>query len=308
MSKILVVGSIGYDSIKTPMGSVEETLGGSASYFSYAASLYAPVAVVGVVGTDCRQQDIDLLQSRGVNLLGLQRVEGKTFRWEGEYEGDCNEAITRKTELNVFQNFSPQIPPSLQEAEYLFLANIDPDLQLSVLKQTDRPRVVGADTMNFWIDSKRESLIRLFKHIDIVLMNEAEAKKITGCNQTLKAALELSQTGPKAVIIKRGEYGFVLLYQGQFYILPAFPIVNVVDPTGAGDTFAAGFFGSLARHNEDLSLKALQRACLEGLLLASFTVQGFGLTALASVDFSTIEQRHREYTHVVRLLDERLST
>lgn len=302
MGKILVVGSVGYDSISTPAGSVEETLGGSGTYFSYAAAAYAPVSLVGVVGTDCRPSDLEMLQKRGVNLEGLQKANGKTFRWVGEYRGDMNDAITKKTELNVFQDFDPQIPKSLQDTEYLFLANIDPDLQLSVLKQTHGPRVVGADTMNFWIDSKRESLLRLFKHIDVILMNEAEAKKLTGRTHTLQAAKELAEAGPKAVVIKRGEYGFVLLYQGQFFILPSFPVVEVIDPTGAGDTFAAGFFGSLARNNEELSLSALQKACVEGLLLASFTIQGFGLSALQEVTKQSISDRHAEYCQVIKLL------
>ncbi len=308
MGKILVVGSIGYDTIVTPSGSVTETLGGSAVYFSYAASHFAPVSMVGVVGTDCRKEDIELLKKRSVNLEGLQKVEGKTFRWSGEYQGDLNQAITHKTELNVLQNFAPQIPKSLQDAEYLFLANIDPDLQLSVLKQTERPRIVGADTMNFWISSKRESLMQLFKHIDVILINEAEAQALTGKQHTLQAAVELSSKGPKAVIIKRGEYGFALLYQKQFFILPAFPVMEVIDPTGAGDTFAAGLFGSLASQNEDLSLEALKRACVEGLLLASFTVQGFGLDGLKNLDAKSLEKRRQDYYQVIQHLDERLSS
>jgi sugar/nucleoside kinase (ribokinase family) len=304
MADIVVVGSIGYDTIQTPVGLVEETLGGSAVYFSYGASLYSSVAIIGVVGTDCRDSDIAGLKKRGVDLQGLQKIEGKTFRWTGEYQTENSEAITHKTELNVFQNFAPQIPKALHTADYLFLANIDPDLQLSVLKQVERPRVVGADTMNFWIHSKRESLTRLFKHIDVILMNEAEAKKVTGCAHTLRAAQELAHAGPKVVVIKRGEYGFMLLFRDQFFILPAFPVLEVVDPTGAGDTFAAGFFGSLAKSGEDLTPDSLKKACLEAVVLASFTVEDFGLKALARVDSKALERRHQDFRRVVSLLDD----
>lgn len=305
MSKILVVGSVSYDSISTPAGSVEETLGGSAVYFSIGAALYAPVSLVGVVGRDCHQRDIELLKSRNIDLQGLQKMEGETFRWTGEYKGDCNEAITKKTALNVFQNFDPQIPAALTNCEYVFLANIDPELQLSVLKQAQRPRIVGADTMNFWIRSKRGTLTELLKHVDVIFMNETEALELTGREQTLQAALELSHAGPKAVVIKRGEYGFVLLYKNKFSIMPAFPVIEVVDPTGAGDTFASGFFGSLARANEDLNMEALKRACVEGLLLASYTVQGFGLGGLMEVTLDRVDQRYKEYREVIHQLDHR---
>lgn len=303
MSEILVVGSVGYDSITTPAGHAENILGGSANYFSLVSSLFAKVNVVGVVGDDYKDTDRDLLTSRGVNLEGLQTLEGKTFHWEGRYEGDMNEAITLDTQLNVFQHFNPTLPETYKNSEFVFLANIDPVLQMQVLDQVNSPKLVGVDTMNFWIDSKLEDLKQVLKRVDVLLINEGEARALTGIWNGVAAAQKLADMGPKAVVIKRGEYGFVLYTQGQYFILPAYPVVEVVDPTGAGDTFAGGFFGYLARKDNGLTLEDLKHACVHGCITASFTVQGFGVDALRTLTEKDVEDRLEHYTEVVSYQD-----
>ena len=296
---ILVVGSLAYDTISTPSGKAPRTLGGSANYFSLAASLFAPVKVVGVVGEDYDAKDMELLTSRRVDVAGLKKVSGKTFHWEGAYDGDMNEAKTLATDLNVFADFNPELPASYVDAQYVFLANIDPVLQLRVLEQVRKPRLVGADTMNFWISSKKDVLLKVLAKIDALLINEGEAEMLTGCSNAIAASDELIKMGPKAVVVKRGEYGFVLRTQEGFYILPAYPIAKVVDPTGAGDTFAGAFFGTLAKANQGIDLKTLKDACLNGCLLASFTVQGFGVSSLRDLTFAQLQSRGAEFQKII---------
>ncbi|MBL7689111.1 MAG: sugar kinase [Bdellovibrionaceae bacterium] len=298
MSDILVVGSLAYDTISTPSGKAPRTLGGSANYFSLAASLFAPVKVVGVVGEDYESKDLEMLKTRNVDVTGLKTVKGKTFHWEGAYDGDMNEAKTLATELNVFADFNPELPASYQDAQYVFLANIDPALQLRVLEQVKRPKLVGADTMNFWISSKRDTLVKVLGKIDALLINEGEAEMLTGASNAIAASDALIKMGPKAVVVKRGEYGFVLRTQEGYFILPAFPVATVVDPTGAGDTFAGAFFGTLARSNRGLDLASLKEACVNGCLLASFTVQGFGVSALRDLTMVGVEKRAVEFNTV----------
>lgn len=303
MSEILVVGSVAYDTISTPNGRVEKTLGGSANYFSLAASLYSRVNVVGVVGDDYAASDLKILRDRNVSLEGLQQVGGKTFHWEGRYEFDMNEAITVDTQLNVFENFDPTLPSSYKKSDYVFLANIDPELQMKVLDQVDKPKLVGADTMNFWISSKKKQLQEVLKRVDVLLINEGEARDLTGNWNTIAAAKEIVRMGPKGVVIKRGEYGFVMYSQEQFFILPAFPVETVVDPTGAGDTFAGGFFGYLSKTKEGLSFGHLKQACIQGCILASYTVQGFGLGSIQAVTWKDLEKRLAEYAQVISYLN-----
>ena len=243
MSEILVVGSLAYDSIHTPKGEVDRALGGSANYFALAAHHFAKVQVVGVVGSDYSHRDMELLRSRNVDMTGLQVVEGKTFRWEGKYEGDMNEAITLNTELNVFENFNPLLPENFKNSPFVFLANIDPHLQGEVLDQIRSPRIVASDTMNFWITSKKQDLLEVLKRVSLLIINEGESILLTEQDNAIAASLEILKMGPKAVIIKRGEYGFILRMKDRFFALPAFPISRVVDPTGAGDSFAGGLFG-----------------------------------------------------------------
>lgn len=299
MSEILVVGSVAYDTISTPSGRVENTLGGSANYFALAASLYTQINVVGVVGQDYKKEDLDLFKRRPVCLEGLQQVPGKTFHWEGRYEGDLNEAITLETQLNVFEKFDPTLPKNYRQSHFVFLANIDPILQLKVLDQVDSPKFVASDTMNFWIQSAKENLRKVLSRVDLLLINEKEAQQLTGNRNTIQAAREIVAMGPRGVVIKRGEYGFVLYAEEQFFILPAYPVSSVVDPTGAGDTFAGGFFGYLAKIDSAWNLQHLKQACIHGCIMASFTVEGFGVAALRHLDWPMVEKRIADYYQVI---------
>jgi sugar/nucleoside kinase (ribokinase family) len=299
MNAILVVGSVGYDTISTPTGQRAGLVGGSANYFSLAASLYAPVRVVGVVGEDYKPELRAWLEERKVDLKGLQQVPGRTFAWEGRYENDMNEAITVATHLNVFENFHPAIPESYKSSDVVFLANIDPVLQLQVLEQVQNPRLIAADTMNYWIRSKKSDLLQVLKRIDILLINEGELRELTGSWNTVRAARDVLKLGPKAVVIKRGEYGFFMFTENQYFVLPAFPVENVVDPTGAGDTFAGGFLGRLAQLDRSWNREDLKQACVHGCLLASFTVQDFGVEGIRRVQQVQVEERLQIYQQVI---------
>ncbi len=301
MSEILVVGSLAYDTISTPKGKAERALGGSANYFSLAASLYSKVRVVGVVGEDYDQADYEMLTKRGVDTKGLQRQKGKTFHWTGRYEGDMNEAITVATDLNVFEHFNPELPAEYKNSSYVFLANIDPTLQLRVLEQVENPKMIASDTMNLWINIKLPELKKVLSKVDVLLINEGEADLISKQTNAIAAAQEILKLGPKAVVIKRGEYGFVLYTKEGYFILPAYPIAEVVDPTGAGDTFAGAFFGYLAKQNKGYDLAALKQACVQGVILASFTVQSFSVEKLKSLTWADVENRLNDYLKVTTL-------
>lgn len=295
MREVLVVGSLAYDSVKTPSGTASKSLGGSANYFSVAASLFAKVHVVGVVGEDYSEADRHILLSRKVDLAGLQIVPGKTFHWEGSYEHNLNEAVTLKTELNVFAHFNPNLPESYKNASYVFLANIDPELQLQVLSQVKQPIFVGMDSMNFWINSKQDDLLKVLKKVQIVFMNEAEAKMLTQTSNAIQAIKKVAELGPQFVVIKKGEYGSTLYSQKHgFYQAPALPIENVIDPTGAGDSFAGGFFGTLAArlNSQDIpEWDDLKKATLAGTVLSSKTIQDFSMKALLKVDKAVFEEQ-----------------
>jgi sugar/nucleoside kinase (ribokinase family) len=296
MSQILVVGSLAYDSIKTPVGSVNKALGGSANYFSVAASILSPVRVVGVVGSDYSAEDKKVLQDRKVDLTGMSVKAGQTFHWSGYYDDNLNEAQTLKTDLNVFADFDPVLPSSYQDSKFVFLANIDPVLQLKVLDQVQSPVYTGMDTMNFWIQSKKQELLQVLKKVDILLINEGESKMLTGCANAISASAQLLKMGPEAIVIKRGEYGVILNHREKgHFLLPAFPVAEVVDPTGAGDTFAGGFFGQLSRNGKKPSFEDLKKACFVGSSLASFTVQDFGLKSLMAVSPAELEVRQGAY-------------
>ena len=291
MSEVLVVGSLAYDSVRTPSGKADKSLGGSANYFSAAASLFSKVRVVGVVGNDYLDSDRKILSDRNVDLAGMQTVPGETFHWEGSYEKSLSDAITLKTELNVFAAFNPQLPEIYKDSRFVFLANIDPVLQLEVLSQVRNPLFVGMDTMNFWIDSKQKDLLNVLKKVDIVFMNETEAKMLTQTRNPVTAVKKIAEMGPQYVVVKRGEYGSTLYSKTDgFFQIPALPIENVVDPTGAGDSFAGGFFGTLAAHcTARPQWGDLKKAVLAGTVLSSQTIQDFSMKALLKVDYSNFE-------------------
>lgn len=301
MSEILVIGSLAYDSIETPKGKVKKTLGGSANYFSVAASFFSKVSIVGVVGQDYEDSSVELLKGRGVNLEGLQIKKGQTFHWEGSYVKDLNEAETLKTELNVFESFDPEVPVALKKTPFVFCANIAPELQLKVLDQCSDPQLIGMDTMNFWISSKKNKLEEVMKRVGVILINESEAKSLTDSAHAIEAAPQLLNYGPKAVVIKRGEYGYVLFTkESGYHILPAYPILNVCDPTGAGDSFAGAFFGYLASLKRPIQDRDFRKACIYGTVTASFTVEDFGLERLRSLTREDIETRVLDFEKIIQ--------
>lgn len=291
MSEVLVVGSLAYDSVKTPSGKATKSLGGSANYFSVAASLFSKVRVVGVVGSDYSDADKSILSDRGVDISGMQTVAGQTFHWEGTYEQNLNEAVTLKTELNVFGNFNPQLPENYKSSSFVFLANIDPVLQLQVLSQVQKPLFVGMDSMNFWIDSKQSDLLNVLKKVDIVFMNETEAKMLTQSTNAITAIKKVAELGPEFVVVKRGEYGSTVYSKIHgFFQTAALPVENVTDPTGAGDSFAGGFFGYLAANcKQKPQWNDLKNATLAGTVMSSQTIQDFSMKALLKVNLSNYE-------------------
>jgi sugar/nucleoside kinase (ribokinase family) len=298
MSDLLVVGSVALDSVKTPFGEAEEVLGGSATYFSYAASFFSPVQLVAVVGEDFPQAHLDLLKRRQVDLTGLQVAKGRTFRWAGEYGYDLNEAKTLDTQLNVFADFRPDLPESYRQPSFLFLANIDPDLQWEILHQVERPDLVAMDTMNFWINGKRQALERILGEADALIINDGEARQLTQEPNLVKAAEAVLAFGPQLVVVKRGEYGAVLFAHGNFFFAPAFPLAAVLDPTGAGDSFAGGFMGALARDG-GMDEAGLRRAVVYGSVMASFAVEDFSLRRLTRLRPEEIEERFRAFQEMV---------
>ena len=291
---LLVVGSVALDSVETPFGAREEALGGSATYFSAAASLLAPVHVVGVIGNDFPLAELEFLRRRGVHLDALERVDGRTFRWRGRYGYDLNIAQTLETHLNVFEHFEPRLDARARAADRLFLGNIDPELQLRVLDQVAGPRLVCADTMNYWISSKREQLLKLLSRIDVLMVNDAEARQLAGEANVMKAAGAIEKMGARAVCIKRGEYGALLVSGSEAFFAPAFPLANVVDPTGAGDSFAGGFLGLLDRTGGS-DLAALRQAVVMGCTIASFTVEAFSLDRLRDLTLAEVRSRFESF-------------
>ena len=291
---ILVIGSVAFDSVETPFGRGDDVLGGSATYFSTSASFFTGVQLVAVVGDDFPEEPKEFLSSRGVDLAGLQTRPGETFRWKGRYGYDLNEAQTLETHLNVFETFHPQLPESYRKAEYVFLANIDPELQLEVLNQVERPKLIACDTMNFWIEGKREALIRTLGHVDILVINEAEVRQLADEANLVKASRAVLAMGPKTLVVKRGEYGVLVFTEHSIFSAPAYPLEEVFDPTGAGDTFAGGFMGYLAATN-NLSDETIRKATVFGSVMASFTVEDFSLNRLRKLSWSEVEDRFRRF-------------
>ncbi len=299
MADLLVVGSVALDSVSTPFGQVTEVLGGSATYFSYAASFFTSVKLVAVVGEDFPKSHLVTLKDRGVDLSGLQVARGQTFRWVGEYGFDLNEAKTLDTRLNVFAGFQPSLSGAHKKVPFLFLANIDPELQLEVLRQAERPQLVALDTMNFWIEGKRNALLKVLAEVDVLLVNDAEARQLAREPNLIKAARAILSLGPRTVVVKRGEYGALMVSDGSFFFVPAYPMESVLDPTGAGDTFAGGFMGYLAKQ-ERTDPDSVRRAIVFGSVMASFTVEDFSLSRLVTLRADEIERRYASFQDLVR--------
>lgn len=291
---ILVVGSVAFDTISTPLGKCREVLGGSATYFSLSARFFSPVNLVAVVGEDFPARYIKFFKDRGIDITGLKVAKGKTFRWEGEYGWDLNSAKTIATHLNVFATFNPNLPEKYRTSKYVFLANIDPKLQENVLRQVSRPKLVACDTMNHWIENKRTHLIKFLKKVDIFFLNDSEARQLSGENSLVKAAKALRSLGPRRIIIKKGEHGALLFSEKSLFSVPAFLLEDVYDPTGAGDTFAGGVVGYLARASS-LSETNFKQALVYGSVMATFAVEDFSLRRLRNITKQDIAKRLREF-------------
>ncbi len=298
---VLVVGSLALDSIETPFGSAKDKVGGSATFISAAASYFnSPIRLVGVVGGDFPQEGIDFLERRNVDLEGLQVIrEGKTFRWAGRYHYDLNERDTLSTDLNVFEKFDPVIPEKYRKNNIICLGNIDPVLQRRVLDQLEKPRFVVCDTMNYWIERKNEELRETLKQINVLILNDSEARLLSHEPNLFKAGRTIRQMGPSVVIVKKGEHGALLLTDQFSFSAPAYPMENIFDPTGAGDAFAGGFVGWLAR-TDDMSEENLKRAVIYGSTLASFCVEKFGVDGLADLTYLSIQDRFRQFRELSR--------
>lgn len=294
---ILVVGSVAFDDVATPFGKVERALGGSATYFSTAASFFSPVRMVAVVGEDFENENLDFLRERGVETDGIMRASGETFRWSGSYGDEMGDATTLATFLNVFQDFDPHIPDAYRDSRYVFLANIDPELQLAVLDQVKDPELVICDTMNFWISGKRDELVKLLERVDVFVLNETEAKMLADDPNPIEAARKIEKMGPSRIVMKLGAYGVQLLGDGKIYRLPAFPVDDVRDPTGCGDSFAGGFVGRMAETG-DHSFEGMHRALLAGTVCASYNVESFSMERLRGLDRAQIDERSRKLEEI----------
>jgi sugar/nucleoside kinase (ribokinase family) len=296
---ILVVGSVAFDTVETPFGRAERVLGGSASFFAVAASFFVPVNLVGVVGTDFGEQQLAAFADRNIDLEGLERTEGLTFLWEGKYSHDLNSRDTIRTDLNVFEFFKPRIPASYRSSDVVFLGNIDPVLQREVLEQVKKPRIVACDTMNFWISRKAEELRKTLAKVDVLLVNDAEARELSGEWNIVKAARAIRAMGPHTLVIKKGEHGVLMFSDEGSFAAPAFPLEDVFDPTGAGDTFAGGFLGYLAGAGGPWN-QELRRAIIMGSTLASFCVEAFSLDRLLALTRKEIDARFRQFLELTR--------
>lgn len=300
---LLVVGSVALDSVETPFGKADEVLGGSANFIAASACHLTPVQVVGVVGDDYPVEKLEPLRKRGVDLAGLERAQGRSFRWRGRYRHDLNVAETLETHLGVFSNFRPKIPAQFRKAPFVFLGNIDPRLQMEVLDQVDKPKLVACDTMNFWIESRRPDLLDLLAKVDAITLNEAEARQLTEKYNLVRAARWIMDRGPRLVIIKKGEHGAFMFTKDTVFFAPAYPLEEVFDPTGAGDSFAGGFMGYLAKSGE-VNEVTLRRAVIYGSAMGSFAVEKFSIQRLLEVDQKQIAARVAEFRKLVAFEEE----
>ena len=292
---ITVVGSVAFDSITTPFGSVDRAIGGAATYFSVAASYFTPVQLVGTVGDDFGAEEMKVFEGRRIDTSGLTRIAGgKSFFWRGEYSYDMNVAHTKDTQLNVFADFKPVLPASFRNPRILFLANIDPELQLDVLKQCEKPELIALDTMNYWISSKKKELEAVIRRCDLLIINEGEVRQFTSEPNLVKGGRQMLELGPKTLVIKRGEYGVIMLTSDRVFAIPAYPLETVFDPTGAGDTFAGGFLGYLAS-TKAMNESDYRRAIIYGSVLASYNVESFSLDRLKALTTEDIDRRFKEF-------------
>lgn len=287
---VLVVGSMAYDSVETPKDKVDEALGGSATYFSAAASYFIPVNLVAVVGEDFDKNELDFLKQRDVDLAGLTTEQGETFRWKGRYLDNMIDRETIYTHLNVFENFNPVLPLSYRECPYVFLANISPDLQYHVVRQVEKPKFVVMDTMNFWIAGARDDLEKTLSVVDALVVNDSEVRELSGEDNIYIGAQKIRKMGPSTIIIKKGEHGSLMVHDHHYFFCPAHPVVDLFDPTGAGDSFAGGFMGYLAQ-TDDLSEQNLRRALVFATSMASFCVEAFGVNRLKALSKNEINAR-----------------
>lgn len=293
------MGSVALDSVETPFGKVKDALGGSATFFSAAARFFSKVSVVAVVGRDFPKKNLRLIRSLGVDTTGIEIQPGKTFRWSGFYDFNLNTAQTRKTELNVFQHFKPKLSEEARRSPFVFLANIDPELQLDVLRQTRRPVLTACDTMNYWIETKRKNVVELLKHVDIFLCNDAEARELSGEYNLIQASKRILGFGPKLLVIKKGEHGVICFSKNYTFLAPAYLLEKVFDPTGAGDSFAGGFIGYLTASMR-LNESAVRKAVVYGSVLASYNVESFSLNRLARLTFPEIQSRYRHFQKLTK--------
>ena len=301
---LLVVGSVALDSVETPFGKADEVLGGSATFFSASASQLTPVQLVGVIGDDYPVDKLQPLMKRGVDLAGLERAQGRSFRWRGRYRHDLNVAETLETHLGVFSNFSPKIPAQFRKAPFVFLGNIDPRLQLDVLTQVEKPKLVACDTMNFWIESRRPDLLKLLERVDCITLNDGEARQLSEKYNLVKAAKWIMEKGPTLVIIKKGEHGAFMFSGDTVFFAPAYPLEEVFDPTGAGDSFAGGFMGYLAKSG-DVTPTNLRRAVIYGSAMGSFAVEKFSIQRLLEVTPQQLASRVADFRRLVAFEEER---
>ncbi len=303
MIKLLVAGTVAYDSIETPFGKADNVLGGSALHFTNAASFFTDVGMVATVGGDFNLDDIAFLKDRDVDMAGIEISDtGKTFRWEGKYNYDLNQAITLKTELNVIESFKPKVPGAYDNADFLFLANIDPTLQVHVINQVKAPKAIVLDTMNFWIENKLDELMETIRKVNIVVINEAELREISKEHNLVKGARKIMELGPSCVIAKRGEYGVFMMNGEEIFLAPAYPLEDVFDPTGAGDTFAGGFMGYLANVGE-VNPQTIKQAIVMGSVMASFNVEDFSINRIKSLTFGEIKERYSSFKGCMQFSD-----
>ncbi|MFI5279110.1 MAG: PfkB family carbohydrate kinase [Gemmatimonadales bacterium] len=304
---LLVVGSVALDTVETPFGRADDALGGSAVFFAAAASLMQrPVQVVGVVGRDYPMKELEKLRARGVDLSGVTTADGESFRWAGKYGFDLSTRDTLETRLGVFANFKPQIPEAFRGSEYVFLGNIDPELQLDVLNQVKKPKFVACDTMNYWINSKRPAVLKLLEHVDCLMVNDSEIRELTGDWHIHRGARWVIERGPKYVVIKKGEHGAVLVGGDKIFYVPAYPLEDIFDPTGAGDAFAGGFMAHLARR-DSLTERHLRLAMVHGSAMGSFAVERFSTRRFDEIHAEDVAARVREYRDLVHFEPEPLA-